>query len=66
MAAKETAMKANPAAEEADESSSRVGWLLGWVVAPGLILGVIFLGGVYVGANSEESWMTRAVMWLFG
>jgi len=66
MAAKETAMKANPEAEAPDQSTSRVGWILGWVVAPGLILGAIFLGGVYVGANLEENWMTRAVMWLFG
>jgi len=66
MAAKETAMKATPEAEAPDPSSSRVGWVLGWVAVPGLILGAIFLGGVYVGANSEESWMTRAVMWAFG
>ena len=26
----------------------------------------IFVGGAYVGANMAESWMTRAVMWLFG
>ncbi|HFE45612.1 MAG TPA: hypothetical protein ENJ18_08965 [Nannocystis exedens] len=47
-------------------STSRVGWILGWVATPGLILSSIFVGGLYVGANLETSWMTRAVIWLFG
>ncbi|MCA9658147.1 MAG: hypothetical protein KC486_07375 [Myxococcales bacterium] len=53
-------------APEAEENESRAGWILGWVVVPGVILGGIFVGGAYVGANMAESWMTRAVMWLFG
>ncbi|MEZ4381150.1 MAG: hypothetical protein R3A79_07365 [Nannocystaceae bacterium] len=54
------------AAPEGEANESKVGWILGWVVVPGVILGGIFGGGVYVGANMGESWMTRAVMWLFG
>ncbi len=66
MAGKEQAMKDNPEVEAPDASPSRIGWIVGWVVAPSVILGSLFLGGVYVGANSPEFWMTRAVMWLFG
>ena len=44
--------------------SSRIGWVLGWVVTPTLFFGAIFLGGAYVGANNPEAWVTRSVMWV--
>ncbi len=42
-----------------------VGWLLGWVALPGLVLAGIFGGGVLIGANFHQSWFTRAFVWLF-
>ncbi len=48
------------------ERRSVAGWIFGWVVVPALVLGAIFGGGVYVGANLHESWVARAVMWVAG
>ena len=45
-------------------STSRVAWVMGWVVGPGLLVASIWIGGVYVGANLPESWPTRLVNWL--
>ncbi len=41
-------------------------WMLGWVALPGVVLGGIFGGGVLVGANFHESWITRMFVWIFG
>jgi len=51
---------------EAEEPTSRLRWLLGWVVSPSLFFGGIFLGGVYLGANRPEGWVTRTVTWVVG
>ena len=55
-----------PATVEAEEPTSRLRWLLGWVVSPSLFFGGIFLGGVYLGANHPEGWVTRTVTWVAG
>jgi len=66
MATKNQDKNAAAGAEEPSAPKSKVAWILGWVVTPGVILGGIFTSGIYVGANLEESWVTRGVVWLFG
>jgi hypothetical protein len=55
-----------PAPVEAEAPTSRLAWVLGWVVVPLLFFGGIFLGGVYLGANHPDGWITRAVLWFTG
>lgn len=50
--------------EKAPES--RAAWLMGWVIGPGAVLGLIFGGGVLLGAHLHESWFARLVMWTVG
>lgn len=50
--------------ETEEKKRSWVRWAMGWVGAPGAILGGIFLGGVLVGAHTSESWFTRAIVWI--
>ena len=50
----------------AEEPTSRLRWLLGWVVTPLLFFGAIFVGGVYVGANHPDVWISSLVRWLTG
>lgn len=42
---------------------SRASWLVGWVLAPSLVIGLIFGGGVLVGVHLNDSWFTRLVVW---
>lgn len=51
---------------EAEEPQSRISWILGWIVIPGLLFGGLFVGGVYVGANHHDGWIAGAVMWVLG
>lgn len=51
---------------EAEAPQSRLSWLLGWVIVPGLLFGLLMLAGVYVGANHPDSWVTRAILWIAG
>lgn len=53
-------------APEPEAPQSKLSWILGWVVIPGLLFGGLFVGGVYVGANNHDGWIARAVMWLIG
>lgn len=63
--AKATPPKADPSAPaEGQASWSRVKWLVGWVLVPGTILGVIFGGGALVGAHLHDSWLARAIVWI--
>ena len=62
-------MNANAKREAAPAVPARrspVGWILGWVMVPALVLGGIFGAGVCVGANLHESWVARSVMWFAG
>ncbi|MCA9695715.1 MAG: hypothetical protein KC636_39425 [Myxococcales bacterium] len=52
--------------EEAAAPESRLSWLMGWVIGPGLVLGLIFAGGVLVGAHYHDGWVARFVMWTVG
>ncbi len=54
---------------EGDAPRGRLSWLVGWVLVPSSIVGVLFGGGVLVGAHFAESWLARLVVWcveLFG
>lgn len=53
-----------PGAKAPAPRRSPIGWVLGWVVAPALFLGLIFGAGAYVGANHPESWAPRAALWI--
>jgi len=56
-----------PAAPEGEEKSeSRLGWWMGWVVGPGLLISGIFVAGVVLGANRPDGWYASATLWLFG
>ena len=55
--------------EAKSQGHGREGWLrwvLGWVVAPGVVLGGIFGGGVFVGANHPDAGVVKAVLWVVG
>jgi hypothetical protein len=62
------APKATPpkpdAPAEATAPPSRLSWLVGWVLVPGLIIGIIFGGGALVGAHWHDSWLARAIVWV--
>ena len=45
---------------------SKLRWVLGWIVGPGLVVGLLFGSGVLVGAHFHESWVTRFFVWIFG
>jgi hypothetical protein len=52
--------------EEPEKKEGWLGWTLGWIVAPGAVLGAIFGGGVLLGAHFSDGWFARAVMWVAG
>ena len=45
---------------------SKLGWILGWIVLPGTVIGGIFGAGVLLGAHNHDGWFPRAVMWVVG
>lgn len=61
---------AKPAAEVAETASerptSRLSWVLGWIVAPGSVVAAIYGGGVLLGAHNPDGWFARSVMWVVG
>lgn len=61
-----TPAKQQPPAEEGERRPSTLGWVIGWIMVPGLVLATIVGSGAYVGANHPESWVTRGVVWVAG
>ncbi len=56
--------KADVAESEQDDApKSKLSWIVGWVLVPGTVIGVIFGGGAMVGAHFHESWFTRMIVW---
>jgi uncharacterized membrane protein YfcA len=49
--------------EDTGAKRSRTSWVLGWVVAPLSVVGLIFGAGVLVGVHLHESWFARLVVW---
>jgi hypothetical protein len=56
-----------PADKNADTPEAPRGWLswlVGWVLVPGVVVGLIWFGGVMLGAHNHDGWFTRSVVWL--
>ena len=53
-------------ATTAEPSTSRLSWILGWIVAPASVVAAIFGGGVVLGAHNPDGWFARSVMWVAG
>ncbi|MBL8948269.1 MAG: hypothetical protein JNK45_34160 [Myxococcales bacterium] len=53
-------------ATTAEPSTSRLSWILGWIVAPASVVAAIFGGGVILGAHNPDGWFARSVMWVVG
>ena len=51
-------------ADGEDKPTSRLSWVVGWVLVPATVIGVIFGGGALVGAHFHDSWFTRAIVWV--
>lgn len=63
--AKAAAGKPDPKAPaEPEAPRSRLRWVVGWVLVPGAIIGVLFGSGVLLGAHFHDSWVTRAIVWI--
>ncbi len=57
--------KADPnAPAEGEAPRTRLSWLVGWVLVPGAIIGVLFGGGALVGAHFHDAWLVRAIVWV--
>ena len=44
--------------------TSRLSWIVGWVLVPATLLGLIFGGGVAVGVHLHDSWFTSMIVWI--
>lgn len=49
-----------------ERKRSKLGWVLGWVVIPGSLIALLFLGGVHVGARHPGMWLSRLTLWALG
>lgn len=54
------------ATPEGAESTRRgwLSWVVGWLLVPGTVVGLIFGAGVLLGAHQHDGWYARAVVWL--
>jgi hypothetical protein len=48
---------------EGETPRSRLSWVVGWVLVPTTIVGVLFGGGVLVGAHFPDAWLSRLIVW---
>lgn len=56
---------AEAAAPEGEEPRRGwLSWVVGWLLVPGTVVGLIFGAGVLVGAHFSDGWFARAVVWL--
>ena len=51
-------------AEGEETPPSRLSWVVGWVMVPSVVIGVIFGSGVLVGVHMHDSWFTRLIVWV--
>lgn len=54
-----------PATAEGEAEGRRgwLSWVVGWILVPSVVIGVIFGGGVLLGVHNHDGWFTRAVVW---
>lgn len=60
--AKKTGKSAEGEAE-GKRPRSRLSWIVGWVLVPGTVVGLIFGAGLMVGVHLHDSWFSRLVVW---
>jgi hypothetical protein len=59
--------KPGEAATPEGEPAARRGWLswlVGWLLVPGTVVGLIFGAGVLLGAHRHDGWYARVVVWV--
>jgi hypothetical protein len=76
MAEKETKLATKPATKPATKEDASAGqaegegregwlsWVVGWVLVPATVIGLIFGGGVALGAHNHDGWFARTVVWV--
>ncbi len=64
VAGKGTAAKGTD--DEGETKDGKLGWIVGWIVIPGLVIGGIFGSGVHLGASYPDRWYTEFVVWVAG
>jgi hypothetical protein len=69
MADKDDALapKGEASPDKAEGEAKREGWLswlVGWILVPGTVIGVIFGGGALLGAHRHDGWFARTVVWV--
>jgi hypothetical protein len=62
---KDLVKKKAPEGEE-PKRQGMVRWVLGWVLVPAIVVGLIFGAGLHVGARHPEMWLSRFFLWIFG
>jgi hypothetical protein len=59
------AATSSPASERPAARTSKLRWLLGWVLTPLLLLTLLFFAGAHVGARHPQMGLSRATLWVF-
>lgn len=53
-----------PADGEGGRREGWLSWVVGWVLVPGTVIGVIFGGGAALGAHRPDGWFARTIVWV--
>jgi hypothetical protein len=65
-AVRKKAEPGKPATTEGEPEARRgwLSWVVGWILVPSVVLGVIFGGGVLLGVHNHDGWFSRTVVWI--
>jgi hypothetical protein len=62
------AEKKAPAKADADAQPEAprgwLSWVVGWVLVPAAVIGLIWGGGLLLGVHNHDGWFTRLVLWI--
>ena len=61
---KSKSLEPSEASPEQGGRSGVLGWLVGWLLVPALVVGGLFAAGVHVGARHPDMLLTRGVLWM--